>query len=156
MRKKLIPWLAWGLVLVWGASWLAPDGALRRYLAAKARVESLRPETLLWREGAPVRELVLVLEGKLALSVQVRGQMYALGTLGSGRWIAGLPLVAEEAKAPAQVRTQTPVRIARFGVRELRAAALAQPGFLEGLADASEQLQQTIARRMLALGKRAS
>ncbi len=127
----------------------------RRYLALKARVESLRPQTRIWREGALARELILVLAGKLALSVQVRGAMYALGTLGPGRWIAGLPLLADAAKAPAEVCAQTPVQIARFGLHELRAAALAQPTLLEGLADAAEQLQQTIARRVLALGQSA-
>ena len=127
---------------------------VRRHLAARARIEPARPGAVLWREGAPASDLLLVLDGRLALATRLGEQAVALARLGPGGWIVGFPPLSADARAPVMVRSLEATLLAHVAGRDLRAAALAHPAFMEELLAEAERLQQTIGRRVLEIGAR--
>ncbi len=77
MRRRIIPWLAWGFVLAWAASWLLPDGPLRRYLAAKEEVAALADalQTLRKEEAALLREIHALRHDRIAMEAAIHREL---------------------------------------------------------------------------------
>ena len=66
------------------------------------------------RDRMPVDSLYLILEGRVAISVEENRQSILLGELGPGEWLGEVSVLSGEMLASSTVTTQTPVRFLRL------------------------------------------
>ncbi len=120
--------------------------AQRRSLAALARLEDLPQDAVLLRTGEASARLWVVLEGRVALSLDVPGAVEALLlTLGRGElvgWSSMLP--APRPRAVANARALEPARLLAFDA-----------GDLQRLCEADHEIGWVVMRSVLAaVGRR--
>jgi CRP-like cAMP-binding protein len=66
------------------------------------------------RDRMPVDALYLLVEGRVAISVEEYGQAITLGHLGPGEWLGEVSVLSGELLASSTVTTETPVKFLRL------------------------------------------
>lgn len=90
-------------------------------LLDRIEVVELEVGALLMCDQGPVDAFYLLLEGELALSVEVNGREIQLGTLRPGNWVGEVSYFAGQPLACATVRAATAVKLGRLNYRDFDA-----------------------------------
>lgn len=86
---------------------------LQALLAATTPLE-LPANRKVIRDRMPVDSLYLILDGKVAISVEANKRAIKLGELGPGEWLGEVSVLSGELLASSTVTTETPVRFLRL------------------------------------------
>jgi len=96
-------------------------------LIAHASLDELPAGAILLRDQAPVDALYLILEGRVALSVEVAGHAIHLGDMAAGNWIGELAYFCGSHLAASTVIAATDLRLMRLTHAAFDELAVAQP-----------------------------
>lgn len=93
------------------------------------RVETLElaQGTVLVRDQAPMDAFYLLLEGRLALSIELDGHTIQLGELRPGNWVGEVAYLSGSPAASATVTATTEVKLARLSYGDFEAMVAVDP-----------------------------
>jgi diguanylate cyclase (GGDEF)-like protein len=127
------------------------DGILASFpeLMALGREESLDAGCLLWREGEPGEEVVILLEGTLDVIHDTEGETVLLRSVVPGALVGEIAMLDGRGRS-ATVRAATPCRMVRIGAAALREFLKVRPDlsdeFLRLQADRVRSLTGQVSR----------
>lgn len=87
----------------------------------------LEPGAVLVRDQTPVDAFYLLLEGSVALSVEVNGHDIQLGELRPGNWVGEVAYLSKQPLACATVKATSAAKLARLSYRDFEAMLAEDP-----------------------------
>lgn len=96
-------------------------------LVDRVEAYSMEQGTVLIRDQAPMDAFYLLLEGRLALSIELDGHTIQLGELRPGNWVGEVAYLSGSPKACATVTAMSEVKLARLAYRDFEAMVAEDP-----------------------------
>jgi CRP/FNR family cyclic AMP-dependent transcriptional regulator len=96
-------------------------------LVGRVETYSIEPGTVLIRDQAPMEAFYLVLEGTLALSIELDGHTIELGELRPGNWVGEVAYLSGSPMSCATVTATSEVKLARLSYADFEAMVAEDP-----------------------------
>lgn len=96
-------------------------------LVDRLETYSIEPDTVLIRDQAPMEAFYLLLEGTLALSIELDGHTIELGELRPGNWVGEVAYLSGSPTACAIVTARSEVKLARLSYAHFEAMVAEDP-----------------------------